>query len=435
MQPTKNGKNEVWSSWSKAGYITLAIVVAIVLWLYITLVENPESSTRITNIPVSFTGRDVLEENNLVPTYFNTDNQNLDITFTGRWNNITRLTEADITATVDLSVITTVHESRPGTYQLSYRLNYNGVSSAGITASSKTFDFVTVTVEQLVTRTVPVRATNNATIAEGYAAQPIETSVSSITVSGNQAEVGKISYAWVSIERENLNKTVSEEVNIQLMDDAGHVLDEDNLKLSQETVIVTLPVLMEKELPLTVTTVYGNSANEENTAVTIEPQTIKVSGDPEVLSSVNSVNLGTINLTKLSGGNTESFPIVIPDGCNNLSDTGTASVTWSVSGLSTKRLSATNIEATNVADGFEVNIITRSLDILLRGSELALNRIDENDITIIADLADQGNTTGVKYVNARIVIAGGEEIDAIGEYMVTAEVMIPTGADNEETET
>lgn len=429
MQPTKNEKREAWSGWSTVAYVALAIVAAITLWLYITLVENPESSTRVTNIPISFTGEDVLLENELTITDINT--KSLDITFTGRWNNLTRLTDADITASVDLSVITTVHESRPGTYQLSYRLNYNGISSAGITASSKSYDFVTVTVEQLVTRAVPVRATNNSTIADGYAAQPLELSVDTITVSGTQADVSKISYAWVSIERDNLNKTVTEEVDIQLMDDSGRVLDEDGFILSQESVIVTLPVLMEKELPITVTTVYGNSANEENTTITIDPQTIKVSGDPETLSTVNSINLGTINLTKLSGGNTESFPIVIPDGCNNLSETTTATVTWSVTGLSTKRLSAAKIEATNLADGFGANIITQSLDILLRGKELSLNRIDENDITIIADLADQGNTTGVKYVNARIVINGGEDIDAIGEYKVTVEVYIPTAASEE----
>ncbi|MBQ4427752.1 MAG: hypothetical protein IJP67_00430 [Oscillospiraceae bacterium] len=429
MQPTRNDKKNKWGGWSKAAYIALAIIAAITLWLYITLIENPESTTRVTNIPISFTGEELLLENELTITNINT--KSLDITFTGRWNNLTRLTDADITASVDLGVITTVHESRPGTYQLSYRLNYNGVSSAGITASSKSYDFVTVTVEQLVTRAVPVRATNNATIADGYAAQPLELSVDTITVSGTQADVSKISYAWVSIERENLNKTVTEEVDIQLMDDSGRVLDEDGFILSQESVIVTLPVLMEKELPITVTTVYGNSTNEENTTITIEPQTVRVSGDPETLSAVNSINLGSINLTKLSGGNTESFPIVIPDGCNNLSDTTTATVTWTVTGLSTKRLSATKIEATNLADGFGANIITQSLDILLRGKELSLNKITEDDITIIADLADQGNTTGVKYVNARIVINGGSEIDAIGEYKVTVEVYIPTAASEE----
>ena len=134
MQPTKNEKKEAWSGWSTVAYVALAIVAAITLWLYITLVENPESSTRVTNIPISFTGEDVLLENELTITDINT--KSLDITFTGRWNNLTRLTDADITASVDLSVITTVHESRPGTYQLSYRLNYNGISSAGITASS-----------------------------------------------------------------------------------------------------------------------------------------------------------------------------------------------------------------------------------------------------------------------------------------------------------
>ena len=51
---------------NKALYIVLSIVVACALWLYVRNVDNPDRKISISNIPVTFTGEDVLNSNGLM---------------------------------------------------------------------------------------------------------------------------------------------------------------------------------------------------------------------------------------------------------------------------------------------------------------------------------------------------------------------------------
>ena len=40
----------------------LAVVISLGIWLYVVLVENPEKTATLYNIPVTFSGEDVLRE-------------------------------------------------------------------------------------------------------------------------------------------------------------------------------------------------------------------------------------------------------------------------------------------------------------------------------------------------------------------------------------
>lgn len=418
MATTNKKTNQKTSRSTSVLYIIFSIVASLALWTYVTVVVNPEKTTDITNIPIVFEGEDVLLDNNLVVTSVNT--RDLDIRFSGRWNSLSVLSDANITATVDLSEIISRYSANAGTYPLSYKLNYgSGVSTLGISTEYADYTLINVTVEKIVSRTIPVSGTFDGNVETGYTAEPLQLSTESITVSGQQAVVSKIASAAVSLGRDNVSKTINEEVPIVLYDADGKVIDQEGLILSQDTLTVTLRVLMVKDIPLVVNIAGGLSASEENTTHRISPQFVTVSGEAEDLAGLNQIVLGTIDLTKFATAATETFTIPFPNNVTNLSGETTAEVSVQILGLSIKRLSTTNIQTSNVTDGYVPSVITQSLDVQIRGNDISVNAVRPENIRIVADLSELGSTTGTYSVVAKAYVDGFSDVDVIGEYRVT----------------
>lgn len=419
MTGKKKRKNKI--DRQKVLYIIFSVVASVALWIYVAYVDNPDVPVTVTGIPIEFKGNELLADNNLVVT--SVDTEKLNIRFTGKRNTVTKLSNDNVKATVDLSEVLKSNTGMTGIYQLSYSLDYGTVTSAGnIEVASASHDFISVTVEKLVTVSVPVRGVYNGGVGAGYSAELPVVSPENITVSGPQAVVSSIAYAEAVLERANLTKSVTETVSLAFYDENGKLVESDKLIPSQETVNITLSVLMIKEVPLSVNTVYSASANEKNTRVKIDPAVITISGDPKDLSQINQITLGTIDLTSFVTKTTETLPITMPNNTVNVTGDTTADVTVEVIGQSTRKLSTSNIEVKNGTDGYRQTIITQSLDITLRGDEDDIDAVKPENIRVVADLSELGNTTGTFTVAAKAYVDGFGSVDAVGEYKVTVSI-------------
>ena len=411
---------------SKAFYIVFSIITAIALWMYVSYSANPDVTIPVTGIRVEYQGENVLNDKNLVITDIDVDT--LTLRFVGKRSNVSKLIATPPTASVDLSVITGA-----GQFQIPYTVSYPmGVASGSISVAGGSVDYVTVKVEKLVTKTVPVEGIYNGGTQEGYTADPVEFSPETITVSGPDAEVALVAKAWVNIQRENLAKTVEESMQFTLIDADGERVASDHLSVSQDAVTVRIPVVMQKDVTLTVNRIYGAGAVEENTTVTIDPPYVTLKGDSEILGDLNQIVLGTIDMTKFSSTMSDSYSIAIPNGTTNVTGVSEATVTVEVSGLSTRRLSATNIEVSNVTEGYTADIITQSLDITLRGDGTVLENVAAENIRIVADLSDLGETTGSFTVAAKVSVDGFADVGAVGDYKVSVTIAkaVPQAAQN-----
>ena len=103
----------------------------------------------------------------------------------------------------------------------------------------------------------------------------------------------------------------------------------------------------------------------------------------------------------------------------NLTGTTEATVTVQVLGMSTNRLSVTNIRTQNVTEGYVASILTQSLDVTVRGSSADISQLKADNIWIVADLSDLGNAAGTFSVDARVHIDGFPNMGAVGEYKIT----------------
>ncbi len=399
---------------SRIFYIAFSILVAITVWLYVAYIENPDESNPVSGIKVEYLKEDYVNDRGLVITERSTDT--VTVRFTGKRSVVAKLSNENVTVTVDLANV-----KATGVYSLPYDIVYPiDVNEIGLTTSRKP-EFITISVDKLAQKEVDVKGTFGS-VAEGYQAEPIEITPGVITVYGPEEVVSQIDHAWVNVPRDNISKTVDEELSFTLMDAEGHEVVSDLLTFSQDKVNVRIQVDMIKELPLEVLLTPAAGADETNTTYTVSPRTITISGDAETLEGINKISLGPIDLASFTTTTTEDFPIILPNGTKNLSNVTTATVTVTISGLDTKTLNVTNIDTINLSrEDYTASVLTSSQDVQLRGLKEELDEVTEKNVRIVADLSEY--STGIFSVNAKVYIGGDfSSVGAIGTYKVTVSI-------------
>ncbi len=401
-----------------------SIAVSIALWTYVAYVNNPVLEKPIVknNVPVELTGEEYLRDYNLIVS--DLDVKELTVSFGGRQRDATEITKMNVRAVVDLKDVLK-YPSPTGIHSLEYELIYDGTSST-ITVDSVSRPVIEVTVERLVTKTFTVKPLFQGSVSEGYMAGALSISMDTVEISGTEAAINRISSVTATLIREDVSKTVRDEVGIVLLDEEGQEINMEEAGLSfasgSGTVLLTQTILMMKTLNLVIDISESATANDSNISIVIDPPTITLAGDPEDLEPLNEINIGTVDLKSFPLNFENTYQIRIPNNTQNLSGVTTARVTIRVTdnNIDLTRLSANNISYRNAADNDVVTIITESLDITLRGDKDSLQEVTAENIRIIADLS--GCPKGTTTAPARVYVDGFDDVEAVGTYNVTVTI-------------
>ncbi|MBR4185085.1 MAG: hypothetical protein IKQ87_04905 [Clostridia bacterium] len=391
-------------------YIILSIFVSCVLWFTISVNEKQARTVEFSGIPIDYVGEDVLEENDLVVTNKNVEKINLRLS--GKPLTVAKLNRDDITVTVDMSKIRTA-----GTHFLEYTIDFGNETKASDITVNASVNYTTVMVKQMVKAEIPVRGIYDGDIAEGYMSGSLEFTPGTIEIFGPEDEVSLVDHAWVVLSGTNISQTVTTSLPFTLVDAGGNTVEVGNVRSNVDTISVLQEVYMVKDIPLTVNLIGGAGADDYNTVVEITPSSITVSGDPEIVETLNRIVLGTIDLTSFQSTMTDVKTIVLPDNVVNKTGTPTAEVSVRIVGLDVTKLSVSNIEVTKAPKGYDIEIITQTADITLRGPSEEIAAVTAENVRIVADLSGI-KASGVFDVDATIYIDGFPEIGAIGTYKI-----------------
>jgi YbbR domain-containing protein len=391
----------------------IALIAAVCMWVYVA----PDGETEYRNLPVTFENTDSLEDYSLMldmdiePT--------VNITVYGRRSELLSLDRDDITVTVDLGKI-----KEEGEYQLTYSVELPSSRTSSMEVSEYLTDVVTVQVVRRVSKTIEVKGIWNGEVAEGdYLAEQIVVDPAELVIYGPQELVDTISYAQVQLERTNLDKTVSEDLEYTLVNYDGEPVYSSKIYSDVDTIRTTQPIVMTKELPLKVTLVDGAGATSDYAVVEYEPASITISGDQTTLDGVSSIDLGTIDLGDVIDAREYEFPILIPNDAKNLSEVTEATVTVTIKGLETAqyRISKDSFETINVPEGYDVSFLNQYLQVEVRATPEAQAAIQSNNIRVVADLS---GVTGVgrQEIPVEVYVDGYTDAGALGDYTVIVTV-------------
>ncbi len=397
-------------------YVLLSVVLAVTFWMYVRVEVDPEDSTTIHNVPIELTGTNVLTGQGLTVTGISADTVDLRVSATvSVINNLIRYRD-DIYIPLDVSRCTE-GENRLA-YQPKWPENFN---TSDVVLQNKDPGTITVTVGKLYTNTLNVEFRLDGQVADGYQMGTSTIEPSTVTVSGSAEEVSKVAKVVAILEDENLDERYTGDLPLTLLDSQGNPLTDLNVTLSSDTAYVVVPVVVEKDVKLTVSFQNGGGATADDIAYEIDPEIITVSGEKSSVENLTELSVGSIDLAKVVGTNTFTFPISLDPSLENASGENEAVVTVTVKGLDTQVFNVDNISVVQPSNGYSAVAVTQEKQITVRGKAEDLEEIDASQLRIVADLSDV-TTTGQISVPVRVYLNTNSSVGVIGEYTIVVSI-------------
>lgn len=402
---------------SKAFWMIVSLLASLAIWVYVTSVETDESKTTFRGVKVELVGEDILRDSkNLVVTDMDTSTVTVEVV--GPRRIIGSLSSDQLVAQVDVSKL-----SRAAYTSQQYTIVYpDGTDTSKLSENRRTPETINFMVSAQTSKSIQVRGSFDGSLAEGYTAEMPVFEPSTITITGSEAYLKDVEYAWVTFSKENVDSTYSVETGFTLMDANNEPCSTTGISFSTDVVTATLPLLTLKEVNLDVNIIEGAGATKANTKITIDPVSVTLAGDSSLLAGMNKIILATIDLTDFSSTFTETYTIPIDNELKNTTGVTKATVTVEIVGLETKTFRVTNFSCINAAEGYEADIITESKEITLRGTPEALAQIKDENIRAVADLTDYKESTGTYMPQVRVYVDGFTDVGAIGENTISIEI-------------
>ena len=326
---------------SKAFLMLASLLASICLWVYVFTTVNYMGESELRNIPITFVGEEeMLSDYDLIIS--EGADSTVSLTLYGRRSVLGKINKSNITAQVDLGTVKRSGENLALSYEIIYP---DGVDEEDVTITYRDSYYVYLNVQQLETKNVEVRGVLDVDceVAEGYVAKAFSFQPETIDIMGTSDKLALISHALVTVNRTNIDKTITDDYQVQLVTYEGEIIKDESITLMTDVVTATLPIAKTKDVPLVIEIIEGGGATGANLIRNIDPASITISGDAEIVDGVSQIILGTIDLNTITSAETFVFPITIPNEADNLSGVDTATVTVRLSGLETKNVTATQI--------------------------------------------------------------------------------------------
>lgn len=391
----------------------LSFAIALSLWLYVVTVVSPNSDKHYYNIPVTLQSEVVLQERGLMIT--TTDLPTVSLHLEGNRTDLNKLNSSNITIAVDVSRI-----GEAGTHNLTYTPSYPGdVPNNAISVLSRTPGTITLTVEERISKQVPVDILYTGSLSEDYMAdkENKELDYENINIVGPKSVIDQIAMAQIEVNLDNRTESISEQFYYTLCNEKGEPVDAQHVTTDVEAVTLSLRIVRVKEIDLVVNVIDGGGATVDTSTITIEPKTIRVSGSDSLLEGLEHLELGTIELGQMLEDAVLTFPIKLPEGVTNETGVLEAAVDVRFPDLATKTLKVKSFTAVDVPAGLEADIITKVLEIQFRGPKASVEKIKEEDITVNVSFANEQEGTVTVKADITIDIDG---VGAVGTYNITA---------------
>lgn len=351
------------------------ILVAFLIWLYVTAVESPDHEENITFVPIELVGASSIESQYNLSVVSGRDIK-IDLVVKGQQSTISRYNADDYTVTADISGLTTAGR---------YTVDLHFDMPAGVTLSSASSNSIEVYVDEKVSASVEVRP--SVIYSSEYTIGEYELDYDVITVSGPKKYVDEVGYAEVAVNAGKISSTTTVSGTLSLKSTSNVPMTSPYLSLSKTEVKVTIPVYVTKEVEVRVP--YKYDFYKYDTATTkVEPSTVTIEGDPSVLSTVDYVYTTMVDEKEIDGNITLNLALQMPDNVSlSKTEKGTVNVSIRHMGTQVKRLAISSKRFNVVgAEGMTYEILSDSLTITVRGKEEVLRGLTENFFKITIDL-------------------------------------------------
>lgn len=396
-----------WNTKQRVIVQVVCVLLSIILWVYVTNIENPLKTIELNKVNVQLLNSDILAESGQILA----PNQDITVSLKleGSIQDIYKVSAADFSAVIDLQPYALkIGENTIPVTIIDSPSNITIKNLSGLTA--------TIVVEELTEKEVPVISDIDVTVKNSYYASAAETDPEIITVSGPKSLVDRVDSVEVSGSEDNVDQTIVKNYDIYAVDVNRNKVA--GVSFSQDTVQVTIRVNEGKTVPINVVTEGKLPDGLRLINTEVKEKSIDISGPDGVLSNISEIDTEAIDLSKITEDTSIEVGVIIPEGAVNESSK-TVTVDISLERTETKEIEVP-FTVQGLSEDFNSVIDTDKVKVTIRGYSKNLEGITAADLTAVLDLTSI-NAEGDYTLKPAVTIINGSEsviISNIGDIKV-----------------
>lgn len=349
----------------------LSLLFAVIFWIFVMDNVNPEMTKTIDDVQVQLIGVSELEAKDYVVMgereFF------IDVTITGRRNEVLKLSEEDIQLSADLGELSNGLQVVP----VKRRLDVEEVTIDALSMTS-----IAVDVDAIIRKPIDVRIDIEGDVPTGYYAENKVLSLTQIFIKGPETYVNMVSELNGKISINNATDQISKDLAVLPLDKNGETVT--GIEVETDYVTVTIPV--SKNSSVAVEPSFDGSVKDgyELVSVTVEPEVINVRGSRDDINALKYIETDIISLGFADEDFEVSTNLDIPTGIVVNQYLDDVIVKFEIEEIITKEFTFdySDITFLNMNSDYRTNINEFEGQVLLRVSarESIINDLSKNDL-------------------------------------------------------
>lgn len=405
--------------------MVFSVLLAIVIWLIVVSLVDPEDDYTIKDIPVTINLSGTSAESNGL-SVVDTTQHAIDYTVHGKIYEIGKLTADNFSATCNVPDI-----SEPGVYTLTISVSPRDTEIEYTEVSIAPSNKIDVEFDRLAQKTFTLEASvSNKEPADGYIIDKYTTTPQTLDVKGPESVMGTIDRVVVQNDESMVIKTSTAiDGELIFLDANGMRIDSSSLRYKDTDFKISIPLYKKTTLPLVFDYInVPEGIDTDAIHATISPaDEINVAIPVDAATGVDKISLGQVDFRKIGLNKSFTFDVPLLAGYINLDEINQVTVSFDVTeenGYAQTYLNANNIVITNVPSGYDVAKITEQVsDILFVGKKDVIANLSSADVVLTADLSTVATLSeGEQRVAVAITVNDKKQAWAVGEKSILISV-------------
>ncbi len=375
-------------------YKAVAVLLAVLLWFYVTNLQNPTIEKSLTGVPVSYYG---LKEGLVIGDR----PQNIEVRVKGPHSLINPLVSKDIKASVDL----TQAKMGEGNFLVQVTL------PAGVELVSYNPRSINLRVDAIQERQLGVQVKIENTVAQGYSSfEPVLTP-SRVVVKGPQQLLANLDSARVTVDLNQATGNLNLNVPVNIVDKGGNLVQSHSLDINPKSIQVFIPVIKNsptKTVPVK-PVLSGKPAEGFQVArIILEPETVKITGPYDKLNLVDQVSTQPIDISGIQQNLVTQVSLSSPEGISLLYDPTVKVLIQVETAPVSKQFHEITVDKQNQQAGTKVTLNPGKISLMVRGSKEEIAKLKAEDIKALVDLA--GLAPGTHQLEVKVDISSNLQV-------------------------
>ena len=361
----------------------ISLLSAMVLWMYVMAIVDPEETKLFENIPVTITNKNELNERDLV--IYPEQDLTTNIYVTGKLSNLKKVTKDDI------NVYGQINNPLEGNNEIYLKVS---------TSQRVNYDFknpvMIVTLEKIISEDKSIKVDITGSGKNNVDNIMLQDNIDKVSISGPRSLVNKVKRVVGTVKVNGELNDFSQSIKLEPVD--ANVKVVEGVELEKDSVNVNIILLAQKTVPITLK-LSDNSESGVN--YTMSQNTVTIKGKKDIVDSINDIETQPVKLSEISPGTSKDIYLQVPSGITIETKYITIKKNSEENAVEVYTYTAKDIEIRNNIENIDKskikipNSINVSIEYLQ--SEGSINKDDIKLYINLNEVSLEDNTCKIKY--------------------------------------